>query len=77
MGPLFFITDATNELEWAQPELLLWQMLSMSLNGPINFMEGASNTNEWAHLYFIVGAGVLPISFNGPIYFYGRCCQYA
>ena len=33
MDPLFVITDAANDLEWAQ--LFLWQILSMSLNGPM------------------------------------------
>jgi hypothetical protein len=65
--------------------LFLWQVLPISLNGPIIFMAGAADKLELAHIYLWQ---VLPISLNWPIffmagaadklkwahYFYGRYC---
>ena len=44
---LFFVADDANKLEWTH--YVLWQVLPISLNGPIIFMAGAANKLERAH----------------------------
>ena len=51
MGPLYFITNAANKLEWAH--LFLQQTLSKSLNGPhLYFLTAMSNKLEWAYYFY-------------------------
>ena len=77
------MAGAADKLELAH--LFLWQVLPISLNGPIIFMADTVYNIKRAHLFFIAGAAdklelahlflwqVLPISMNGPIIIYGRC----
>jgi hypothetical protein len=64
------MAGAADKLELAH--LFLWQVLPISLNGPIIFMADTAYNIKWAHLFFIAGAAN---KIDWAHYFYGKYCR--